>query len=143
MICTVSRHDLENDPDIVALVGCLGRADHFGHSLPGPHRRCRVGYVDGEYVLNPTRSKMADPSSTCRCRTARCVLMVESEATSSEDVMLGAVMFGTEAFQPVIDAIIELAEACAKEPGMSRRPKIDTCRREARADWSATTEVEP
>ncbi len=85
----------------------------------GPIGGARVGYIDGKYVLNPRQDELPNRASSTSSSPARSegVLMVESEAKElSEDVMLGAVMFGHEQFQPVIQAIIELAEACAKEP---------------------------
>ena len=118
VICTVLSHDLENDPDIVAMVGTSAALTLSGLPFMGPIGGCRVGYIDGDYVLNPHVDQV--PSSSLDlivAGTREGVLMVESEASElSEDVLLGAVMFGHRSFQPVIDAIIELAEACAKEP---------------------------
>ena len=118
VICTVLSHDLENDPDIVAMVGTSAALTLSGLPFMGPIGGCRVGYIDGEYVLNPAVDKL--PSSSLDlivAGTREGVLMVESEARElSEDILLGAVMFGHRSFQPVIEAIIELAEACAKEP---------------------------
>jgi polyribonucleotide nucleotidyltransferase len=118
VVCTVLSHDLENDPDVVALVGASAALTISGIPFLGPIGGARVGYIDGQYVLNPTIDTL--PSSQLDllvAGTQEGVLMVESEAKElSEDVMLGAVMFGHQHFQPVIQAIIELAEACAKEP---------------------------
>ncbi len=118
IICTVLSHDLENDPDIVAMIGTSAALTLSGVPFLGPIAGCRVGYINGEYVLNPQVDEMA--SSTLDLVVAGTrdgVLMVKSEAKElSEDVMLGAVMFGHRSFQPVIDAIIALAEVCAKEP---------------------------
>jgi polyribonucleotide nucleotidyltransferase len=118
VICTVLSHDLENDPDIVSMVGASAALTISGIPFLGPIGGARVAYIDGAYVLNPTLSEL--PSSELDlvvAGTADGVLMVESEARElSEDVMLGAVMFGHRAYQPVIQAIIELAETCAKEP---------------------------
>ena len=118
IICTVLTHDMENDPDMVAMVGTSAALTISGLPFMGPIGGCRVGYVAGEYVLNPRLDEM--PSSDLNLVVAGTrdgVLMVESEAQElSEDVMLGAVMFGHRSMQPVIDAIIDLAEACAKEP---------------------------
>jgi polyribonucleotide nucleotidyltransferase len=118
VICTVLSHDLENDPDIVALVGASAALTLSGIPFLGPIGGCRVGYVDGNYVLNPKQDMMEKTAlDLVVAGTQEGVLMVESEAKElSEDVMLGAVMFGHKSFQPVIQAIIELAEACAKEP---------------------------
>jgi polyribonucleotide nucleotidyltransferase len=118
VVCTVLSHDLENDPDIVALVGASAALTLSGIPFLGPIGGCRVGYVDGNYVLNP-KVEMMEKSALdlVVAGTGEGVLMVESEAKElSEDVMLGAVMFGHKGFQPVIQAIIELAESCAKEP---------------------------
>jgi polyribonucleotide nucleotidyltransferase len=118
VICTVLSHDLENDPDIVSMVGASAALTISGIPFLGPIGGARVGYIDGAYVLNPTLSDL--PRSELDlvvAGTADGVLMVESEARElSEDVMLGAVMFGHRAYQAVIQAIIELAETCAKEP---------------------------
>jgi len=118
IICTVLCHDLENDPDIVAMIGTSAALTLSGVPFMGPISGCRVGYIDGEYVLNPQIDEMSSSAlDLVVAGTSEGVLMVESEASElSEDVMLGAVTFGHKAFQPVIDAIIELAEACAKEP---------------------------
>ncbi|MEX2451749.1 MAG: polyribonucleotide nucleotidyltransferase [Rhodospirillales bacterium] len=118
VICTVMSHDLENDPDIVAMIGTSAALTISGVPFMGPIGGCRVGYIDGEYVLNPLLDRM--PSSRLELIVAGTkdgVLMVESEAQElSEEIMLGAVTFGHEALQPVIDGIVELAEACAKAP---------------------------
>jgi polyribonucleotide nucleotidyltransferase len=118
VICTVLSHDLENDPDIVAMVGTSAALTLSGLPFMGPIGGCRVGYVDGEYVLNPTLDDLTRSQlDLIVAGTGDGVLMVESEASElSEEVMLGAVMFGHRGIQPVIDAIIDLAEACAKEP---------------------------
>jgi polyribonucleotide nucleotidyltransferase len=118
IICTVLSHDLENDPDIVALIGASAALTLSGIPFLGPIAGARVGYIDGGYVLNPTLSEL--PRSLLDlvvAGTADGVLMVESEARElPEDVMLGAVTFGHREFQPVIRAIIDLAETCAREP---------------------------
>jgi polyribonucleotide nucleotidyltransferase len=118
IICTVLSHDLENDPDIVALVGASAALTISGIPFLGPIAGARVGWIDGAYVLNPPMSKMPDSALDLVVSGRRdAVMMVESEAKElSEEVMLGAVMFGMEGFRPVIDAIIGLAERCAKEP---------------------------
>ncbi|MBX6320366.1 MAG: polyribonucleotide nucleotidyltransferase [Rhodospirillaceae bacterium] len=118
VICTTLSHDLENDPDIVAMVGASAALTLSGIPFLGPIGAARVGRIDGRYVLNPRLEDM--PRSELDlvvAGTAEGVLMVESEAKElSEEVMLGAVMFGFEGFQPVIEAIIELAERAAREP---------------------------
>jgi len=118
VICTVVSHDMENNPDIVALIGTSAALTLSGLPFMGPIGGCRVGYIDGAYVLNPAVDDMERTDlDLIVAGTTEGVLMVESEAAElSEEVMLGAVSFGHAAFQPVIEAIIELAEACAKEP---------------------------
>jgi polyribonucleotide nucleotidyltransferase len=118
VICTVLSHDLHNDPDIVALIGSSAALTLSGVPFFGPIGGCRVGYVNGEYVLNPSIGDLPDSAlDLVVAGTREGVLMVESEAKElSEEIMLGAVMFGHRANQDVIDAIIELAEATAKEP---------------------------
>jgi polyribonucleotide nucleotidyltransferase len=118
IICTVLSHDLENDPDIAALIGTSAALTLSGIPFLGPVSGCRVGYIRGAYVLNPQLDEMPNSAlDLVVAGTRDGVLMVESEAKElSEDVMLGAVMFGHQQNQVVIDAIIEMAEACAKEP---------------------------
>jgi polyribonucleotide nucleotidyltransferase len=118
VICTVVSHDLENDPDIVALVGASAALTISGLPFLGPIGGARVGYVDGQYVLNPSMVDMEDAAlDLIVAGTQEGVLMVESQAQQlSEEIMLGAVTFGHEQMQPVIDAIISLAERSAKEP---------------------------
>ena len=118
IICTVLSHDLENDPDIVAMIGASAALTISGIPFLGPIGGCRVGYIGGEYKLNPQIDEMSlSELDLMVAGTEEGVLMVESEAKElSEDVMLGAVMFGHREFQPVIRAIIEFAEQCAKEP---------------------------
>jgi polyribonucleotide nucleotidyltransferase len=118
LICTVLAHDLENDPDITAMIGTSAALTISGIPFMGPISAARVGYFDGEYVLNPPVDDM--PNSQLNlvvAGTSEGVLMVESEANElSEEVMLGAVLFGHKANQEVIEAIIDLAQACAKAP---------------------------
>ncbi len=118
VICTVLTHDLENDPDIVALVGTSAALTISGLPFMGPIGGARVGYIGGEYVLNPTLDeRQSSDLDLIVAGTRDGVLMVESEASQlTEEVMLGAVMFGHKGYQQVVEAIIELAEACAKEP---------------------------
>ncbi len=118
VICTVLSHDLENDPDIVALVGASAALTISGIPVMGPIGAARVGYIDGAYVLNPTAEVLANSAlDLVLAGTSEGVLMVESEAKElSEEVMLGAVNFGATEYQHVINAIIDLAEQCAKEP---------------------------
>jgi polyribonucleotide nucleotidyltransferase len=118
IVCTVLSHDLENDPDIVAMVGASAALTISGIPFLGPIGGARVGYIDGDYVLNPTLAEL--PRSRLDlvvAGTGEGVLMVESEAQElSEEVMLGAVTFGHREFQPIIQGIIELAETCARDP---------------------------
>src|SRR6266498_2428798 len=118
VIVTTLSHDLENDPDILALVASSAALTLSGAPFMGPVGAARVGFVNNEYVLNPTLDEMAESQlDLVVAGTADAVLMVESEAKElNEDVMLGAVMFGHRHFQPVNKAIIELAEKAAKEP---------------------------
>ena len=118
VVCTVLSHDLENDPDIAALVGVSAALTISGVPFMGPIGAARVGYVNGQYVLNPTPAEAEGSTlDLVVAGTQEGVLMVESEAKElSEEIMLGAVTFGHEGFQPVINAIIDLAEQCAKEP---------------------------
>jgi len=115
---TVLSHDLENDPDTVAMIGASTALTISGIPFMGPIAGARVGYADGEYILNPTLEELETSElDLSMAGTRDAVLMVESEASElSEDVMLGAVMFGHDHCAPVIDAIIDLAEQCAKEP---------------------------
>ena len=118
VIITVLSHDLENDPDIVAMVAASAALTLSGVPFMGPIGGARVGYINGSYVLNPLVEELKDSQlDLVVAGTGDAVLMVESEAHElSEDVMLGAVMFGHRAFQPVIEAIVSLAERAAKEP---------------------------
>ena len=118
VICTTVSHDLENDPDIAALIGASAALTISGIPFLGPIAAARVGYIDGEYVLNPTADQLKESElDLVVAGTSEGVLMVESEAHQlSEDIMLGAVMFGHEAYQEVIDLIISVAERAAKEP---------------------------
>src|SRR5947208_7258586 len=118
VIVTTLSHDLENDPDILALVASSAALTLSGAPFMGPIGAARVGFVGNEYVLNPTLDEMADSNLDLVFAGAKdAVLRVESEAKElPEEVMLGAVMFGHRYFQPVIQAIIELAEKAAKEP---------------------------
>src|SRR6266480_5438765 len=118
VIVTVLSHDMENDPDILAMVAASAALTLSGAPFKGPIGAARVGFVNDEYVLNPTLDEMAESElDLVVAGTADAVLMVESEAKElNEDIMLGAVMFGHRHFQPVVNAIIDLAEKAAKEP---------------------------
>src|SRR6201982_3295854 len=118
VIVTTLSHDLENDPDILAMVAASAALTLSGAPFMGPIGAARVGFINNEYVLNPTLDEMVDTQlDLVVAGTSDAVLMVESEARElNEDIMLGAVMFGHRHFQPVIAAIIKLAEKAAKEP---------------------------
>ena len=118
VVCTVLAHDLENDPDIVAMVAASAALVISGAPFMGPIGAARVGYVNGEYVLNPTLDEQKESAmDLVVAGTAEAVMMVESEIQElSEEVVLGGVTFAHKGMQPVIDAIIELAEHAAKEP---------------------------
>jgi polyribonucleotide nucleotidyltransferase len=118
VIATVLSYDLENDTDILALVASSAALTLSGIPFMGPVGAARVGYIDGEYVLNPTIEQQKLSSlDLVVAGTQDAVLMVESEAKElSEEIMLGAVMFGHRGFQPVIEAIIRLAERSSREP---------------------------
>ena len=118
VVCTVLQHDMENDPDIVAMVGASAALTLSGVPFMGPIGGGRVGLIDGEFILNPTVAQMEESDlDLVVAGTRDALMMVESEAKElSEDTMLGALMFAHQGMQPVIDAIIELAEHAAKEP---------------------------
>ncbi len=124
VVCTVLSHDLENDPDIVALIAASAALVISGVPFMGPIAAARVGFSNGKYVLNPPVDDMDKLRNNPEQRldlvvagTQDAVMMVESEAYElSEEEMLGAVVFGHEQMQPVIQMIIDLAEKAAKEP---------------------------
>ncbi len=124
VMCTVLSHDLVNDPDVVAMIAASAALTLSGAPFMGPIAGCRVGFVDGEYVLNPSVDDMQNLRTNPEQRldlvvagTKDAVMMVESEAYElTEAEMLGAVVFAHQQIQPVIDLIIGLAEAAAKEP---------------------------
>ncbi|WP_075216409.1 polyribonucleotide nucleotidyltransferase [Mongoliimonas terrestris] len=118
VIVTTLSHDMENAPDILAMVAASAALTLSGVPFMGPIAGARVGLIDGAFVLNPPVDSMADSKlDLVVAGTQDAVLMVESEAKElDEDTMLKAVMFGHQGFQPVIDAIIRLAERAAKEP---------------------------
>ncbi|MFZ3358497.1 MAG: polyribonucleotide nucleotidyltransferase [Xanthobacteraceae bacterium] len=132
VIITVLSHDQENDPDIVAMVAASAALTLSGAPFMGPIGGARVGFTNGEYVLNPTIDEMKESQlDLVVAGTQDAVLMVESEAKElSEEIMLGAVMFGHRHFQPVIDAIINLAEKAAKEPRQFGMPDTGVIEKE-------------
>ena len=120
VVCTVLSHDLENDPDVVAMIAASAALTISGAPFRGPIGCVRVGFSGGEYRLNPSVDDTKDPENRLNlvmAGTKDAVMMVESEAYElSEAEMLGAVTFGHDAMQPVLDMIIDLAEEAAKEP---------------------------
>lgn len=118
IICTVLAHDLENDPDVVSLIGTSAALTISGIPFLGPIGGARVGYIDGEYVLNPQMDEL--PSSDMDllvAGTMEGVLMVESEIKElDEDVTLGGVSFAHKAIREVIEFVMDFADDCAKEP---------------------------
>jgi len=144
VVCTVLSHDLENDPDVVALIGASAALTISGIPFMGPIAGCRVGYIDGQYVLNPTLDQLPQSQLDLMVAgTQEGVLMVESEAKElSEEIMLGAVTFGHKSVQPVIDAIIALAETCAKEPWPVAQPPANKAAIEARLREAAGPQLD-
>ena len=136
VVATVLSHDLENNPDVVAMIGCSAALTLSGIPFFGPVAAARVGWIDGQYVLNPTSAQ--DDESKLElvvAGTAQGVLMVESEARElDEGVMLGAVTFGHQQMQPVIDLIIKLAERSAREPWTLPEPSPDELALKTRVD---------
>jgi polyribonucleotide nucleotidyltransferase len=132
VVTTVLSHDLENDPDIVAMIAASAALTLSGVPFMGPIGAARVGLVNGEFVLNPLLDERVESKlDLVVAGTGEAVLMVESEAKElSEDDMLGAVMFGHKGFQPVIDAIIGLAERAAKEPREFNPPDLSAIEQE-------------
>ncbi|MDP3401026.1 MAG: polyribonucleotide nucleotidyltransferase, partial [Brevundimonas sp.] len=118
VVVTVLQHDLENDPDVVGMVAASAALTISGVPFMGPIGGARVGYINGELVLNPTLDQMPDSDlDLFVAGTQDALMMVESEAKElSEDTFLEALMFAHRGMQPVIDAIIDLAEHAAKEP---------------------------
>jgi polyribonucleotide nucleotidyltransferase len=118
VIATVLAHDMENDPDVVALIGASAALTISGLPFMGPIGACRVGWDGKDYILNPTTEQMQNKTlDLVVAGTTEGVLMVESEASElSEEIMLGAVDFGHKEMESVIKAIIDLAEVAAKEP---------------------------
>ncbi|MEK0084931.1 polyribonucleotide nucleotidyltransferase [Benzoatithermus flavus] len=124
VIVTVLAHDGEHDPDILSMVAASAALTISGIPFLGPIGAARVGYIDGEFILNPTieQTRRSDLDLVV-AGTRDAVMMVESEAKElAEATMLNAVMFGHRQFQPVIDLIIDLAQACAKEPWELEEP---------------------
>ncbi len=134
VMCTVLSHDLVNDPDVVAMIAASAALTISGAPFRGPIAGCRVGYEDGEYILNPTvddmhelRNKPEQRLDLVVAGTRNAVMMVESEAYElTEEEMLGAVNFAHEQIKPVCDLIVSLAEECAKEPFDFQPPQYES-----------------
>jgi polyribonucleotide nucleotidyltransferase len=152
VIVNVLSHDLENDPDILGMVAASAALTLSGAPFMGPIGAARVGFINNEYVLNPQIDEMSESGlDLVVAGTQDAVLMVESEAKElSEDIMLGAVMFGHRHFQPVIDAIIRLAEKAAKEPreltvadnAAMEKEMLDLVEKELRAAYAIPDKME-
>jgi len=152
VIVTVLSHDLENDPDVLAMVAASAALTLSGIPFMGPIGAARVGQIGGQLKVNPTIDEMKDSAlDLVVAGTADAVLMVESEAKElPEDVMLQAVMDGHRAFQPVIEAIIRLAERAAKEPrelvvpdkAAALKAVLDIAETELRAAYAITAKQE-
>ncbi|MBJ6987135.1 polyribonucleotide nucleotidyltransferase [Devosia sp. MC521] len=147
VVITVLQHDMENNPDVLAMVAASAALTISGVPFMGPIGAARVGYVDGEYVLNLPVDRRADSKlDLVMAGTQDAVLMVESEAQElSEEIMLGAVMFGHKASAQVIEAIIKLAELAAKEPREFTPPDFSALEAEvltiAEADLRAAYQI--
>ena len=140
VVAQVLSHDLENDPDVIAMVAASAALTLSGLPFMGPIAAARVGYINGEYVLNPSIDTYPESKlELVVAGTSDAVMMVESEAQElSEDVMLGAVVFGHKQMQTAIDAIIRLAEKAAKDP----RPVPQDVHAPVRAAIKAATSAE-
>ena len=143
VVATVLSHDMENDPDVVAMIGCSAALTLSGIPFFGPVAAARVGYAHGQYILNPTAAQLANSDlDLVLAGTTEGVLMVESEADElTEDVMLGAVTFGHDAMRPVIQAIIDLAEHAARDPWDVADPAPEAEALKARIDALARTSL--
>ena len=147
VVLTAISYDLENDPDIVGMVGASAALVLSGAPFMGPIGAARVGYKDGAYVINPTVDDLEESElDLVVAGTEDAVMMVESEAKElAEEVMLGAVMAGHEAMQPVINAIIDLAEKAAKEPfefeAEDLSAELSAIQKEVGADLSAAYQI--
>ncbi|MFP5329228.1 MAG: polyribonucleotide nucleotidyltransferase [Alphaproteobacteria bacterium] len=131
VIAQVLSYDGENEPDVLAMIAASAALTISGVPFLGPIGAARVGFKDGEYILNPSQEQIREGSlDLVMAGTPNAVMMVESEASElSEEQMLGAVMFGHEASRKVCDAIIQLAEKAAKDPweletGADRKAEI-------------------
>jgi polyribonucleotide nucleotidyltransferase len=136
VVATVVSLNPEIDPDIPSMLGASAALTLSGMPFQGPIAAARVGYVNGQYVLNPTAEELEESwLDLVVAGTAKAVLMVESEADIlSEETMLGAVLFGHEQMQVAITAIHELADEVGVKPWNWSPPKVDEALRAAVAD---------
>jgi polyribonucleotide nucleotidyltransferase len=147
VVITVLQHDMENNPDVLAMVAASAALTISGVPFMGPIGAARVGYVDGQYVLNLAVDRRSESKlDLVMAGTEDAVLMVESEAKElSEEIMLGAVMFGHAESRKVIQAIIKLAELAAKEPRDFQAPDYSALEAEvlkiAEADLRAAYKI--
>ena len=127
VVANVISMNPDVDPDIAAMLGTSAALAVSGIPFAGPIGACRVGYLNGDYVLNPTNSQLAESElDLVVAGTSNAVLMVESEAKClSEDVMLGSVVFGHEQMQTAIVAIEELAAEVGAETWEWQAPEAD------------------
>ncbi len=134
VVAQVLSHDLENDPDVIALIAASAALTISGVPFMGPIAAARVGYIDGQYVVNPSIDQMPETKlDLVMAGTTDAVMMVESQASElSEDVMLGAVMEGHKAAKQAIDLVIDFAEDCAKEPWEFTPPDNSAVERQVR-----------
>jgi polyribonucleotide nucleotidyltransferase len=136
VICTVLSHDLENDPDVVAMIAASAALTISGIPFMGPIGAARVAYKDGDYTINPTVQDLEGTQlDLVMAGTADAVMMVESEAKElSEEVMLGAVVEGHKAAKDIVNFIISFAERCAKEPWDYQPPDFSDVMPRVRAE---------
>ncbi len=136
VVATVLSLNPEVDPDIPSIIGASAALSLSGMPFQGPIAAARVGYKDGQYLLNPSKSQLATSDlDLVVAGTGKAVLMVESEAKMlPEDVMLGAVLFGHEQLQAAIAAIHELVQAAGVNAWNWTPPEVDEALRQAVAD---------
>jgi len=126
VVITVLQHDLENEPDILGMIGASAALTISGVPFQGPIAAARIGLIDGDYVLNPTLDEMAESElDLVVSGTNDAVMMVESEAKElTEEQMLGAVMYAHESCQDVIKAIEKLAKKAGKDAWVFETPDL-------------------
>ena len=141
VICTVMSADKDQDPDVIAMIGAAAALAISGIPFSGPLAAARVGFADGQYLLNPGFEALKSSALNMTVAgTRQAVLMVESEAEElTEDQMLGAVLFAHQQMQPVLDAIDALVAEAGKPRWEWTPPEID----QALADRIADVFAEP